>query len=154
MSSKSSLSGAIKNSILAILTVVILHILLKQYFEPFESPQNHSIYKNVPSNDNILDYVYATDVTTTPSSQETAAKEENDKNIDLVTQHDMSIEQYLNSFATPPPPNTDTFHQEVVKSNSNVQHTTTTTSKKNSNDLSAFGGFDTSSSSMYSWWNN
>jgi hypothetical protein len=142
MSSKSSLSGAIKNSILAILTVVIIHILLKQYFEPFESPQNHSIYDNAPSNDNILDYVYATN---TPVSNETVTKQEDDKNTALP--QDMSIEQYLNSFATPPPNTQD------MKSTPTTTLSTSTTSKKSS-DLSAFGGFDTSSSPMYSWWNN
>jgi hypothetical protein len=130
MSSKSSLSGALKNSILAVLTVVILHILLKQYYEPFNT-------QGPVHGDNILDYVYA-------PKQELYVKDEEREHPPIKTgSSDLSIEEYLNTFATPP--------------NTNMAPTTditTTHDKKQTNDINAFGGFDTSSSSMFSWWNN
>lgn len=141
MPSTSSLSGAFKNSILAVLTVVILHILLKQYYEPFklQAPQG----PKKEEDENILEYLYDASGSTPQHLMHEEKKKENDV---MPGQQDMSIDQYLGN----------------ININSNAPQTieTMTSStkkeappKSTATDVTAFGGFDTtSSSSMFSWW--
>jgi len=136
MPSTSSLSGALKNSILAVLTVVILHILLKQYYEPFRL-QGHTSNPNKQEDENILEYLYDASGT----SQHLKNEEKKNQVVLPVQQQDMSIDQYLGN--TPQAP------QQTIE--------TMTSSKKEASkpgtDVAAFGGFDmTSASSMFSWW--
>ncbi len=154
MPSTSSLSGAFKNSILAVLTVVILHILLKQYYEPFKLQGPPSPKKE--EDDNILEYLYASD-------GGNPLVQEKEKEVVLPMQssrtQDMSIDQYLG--------NININSNSISNSISNTQQaspqtietmTSSSSSKKeaptkSATDVTAFGGFDTtSSSSMFSWW--
>lgn len=162
MPSTSSLSGAFKNSILAVLTVVILHILLKQYYEPFKLQGLPSPKKE--EDENILEYLY--DAGGSSTSQHLLSEEkkkENENEVVLPMQssrtQDMSIDQYLgnininsNSISNSIS-NTQQASQQTIETMTSSSSSKKEVPTKSATDVTAFGGFDTtSSSSMFSWW--